>query len=672
VLTLTRHPADLKPLPHLPSKQSWRLKTLLFLQVDRSFRSSTPALVMLLREGTVSSPPDPPLLLPLETLPELTLVKQGPIQKPIMEPSQVQSVNNITPPPSPDYPHPSQTSEVKDPQGLSILTESTREEAAKPVPPQYFQVSDQYPSSTPHGYTESLSCLKESRPLSSPFSLTPLSPPHRMSPKPLSAPHTEPEDKQPERLQADQLLHLILHHRKYAKESISACPSCEKPTPSSHLMACTGCHWTLISRIYPSPYVWNPPILLPTYPIVRIHNRLLCISDTDSPYKTQDALIFEQEGHPTLIYHDHSHFNRVQEYPASTTHPYGWSAAAEEYCISSGYHPNCLNPDALSIVEAEFIQESLQSPERRETLDDHISVIHSHTSGEQLQWLSSSPTPMTDNYHQRIMLTELYAKIRKHEGKIYHSKKGLRITVPEEKWINWRTFSPDSQKEFTQVAWAQMTQFDKEAMMTALSQGKLGEKPIYINFGQEAKHDDYWNTELESVRHYAVNLVTETLSYPYYNPYVISNLAATQPLTTTFDWEKEHPTYVHLPYSQSNLQWDENTQAWKRFGSSDTSSSDMSEDESSPPPSMIDCSSPEVAPYLHDVTVRPIYRQKASVNPAFQPQLSLGQQDSTEERRRYIIQRFQQTQFLDDIIYSPIPRSPIDEFEQEDSHTSGD
>ena len=28
-----------------------------------------------------------------------------------------------------------------------------------------------------------------------------------------------------------------------------------------------------------------------------------------------------------------------------------------------------------------------------------------------------------------------------------------------------------------------MTQFDKEAMMTGLIDGKLGDKPIYINFG---------------------------------------------------------------------------------------------------------------------------------------------------------------------------------------------
>jgi len=44
-----------------------------------------------------------------------------------------------------------------------------------------------------------------------------------------------------------------------------------------------------------------------------------------------------------------------------------------------------------------------------------------------------------------------------------------------------------------------MTQFDKEAMMTGLIDGKLGDKPIYINFDNQAKHDSYWEAELDSV-----------------------------------------------------------------------------------------------------------------------------------------------------------------------------
>jgi len=44
-----------------------------------------------------------------------------------------------------------------------------------------------------------------------------------------------------------------------------------------------------------------------------------------------------------------------------------------------------------------------------------------------------------------------------------------------------------------------MTQFDKEAMMTGLIDGKLGDKSIYINFNNQAKHNSHWEAELSSV-----------------------------------------------------------------------------------------------------------------------------------------------------------------------------
>ena len=74
-----------------------------------------------------------------------------------------------------------------------------------------------------------------------------------------------------------------------------------------------------------------------------------------------------------------------------------------------------------------------------------------------------------------------------------------------------------------------MTQFDKEAMMTGLIDGKLGDKPIYINFDNQAKHDSHWETELSSVRSYMTKLVNANRAYVHYNPLVIQDLATSQP-----------------------------------------------------------------------------------------------------------------------------------------------
>ena len=414
-------------------------------------------------------------------------------------------------------------------------------------------------------------------------------------------------------------------------------------------------------------------MLLPTSPITCIQVRLLCTSYTDPPFKDKDSLIVEQNGQTTLIYPNLSHIDHTQEYLASTTFPYGWSAVAEDFHIHSNFHPNCLNPDALSIVEAEFVDEALTNPEQDEALDDHIGIIHSHTSGQQLQWLSSSLTSTHDHIGKRLALIDLHANVDKHEGHIYHSEKGLRITIPEEKWTTWRTLSPSSQDEFTKVAWAQMTQFDKEVMMTTLSQGKLGDKPIYIDFSQEAEHDTCWNTEFKSIRHYVVNLATEYQAYPIYNPYVISDLATTKPLSGYTPWNYERPTYVHLPYSQCNLQWNSDAQRWEHFIDSDNSNTSMSEDDSAPPPSMISCSSPDESPFTLKAPLQCMPHQKAYPNPAFQPIAPTNEIDPFEEGCCYLAQqKFLQDHATYSSSCSSIAYSPIDQFEQEGSSISLD
>jgi hypothetical protein len=81
-------------------------------------------------------------------------------------------------------------------------------------------------------------------------------------------------------------------------------------------------------------------------------------------------------------------------------------------------------------------------------------------------------------------------------------------------------FSPTSQEEFTQVAWAQMMQFNKEAMMFALSKGKLGNKPAYIDFDDQNPQNPLLDTELTSIHKYFNENITHNQTYHFSNPYV--------------------------------------------------------------------------------------------------------------------------------------------------------
>ena len=106
-----------------------------------------------------------------------------------------------------------------------------------------------------------------------------------------------------------------------------------------------------------------------------------------------------------------------------------------------------------------------------------------------------------------------------------HTQHGLQITIPDEKWINWKTFSLNSQKEFMRVAWAQLTQFDKIAFMTGLKDGRFDPLNIYLDFDEDAQHDQFWNTELDSVRRFYIELVTSLGSFHFFNNTVIQDLA---------------------------------------------------------------------------------------------------------------------------------------------------
>jgi hypothetical protein len=239
---------------------------------------------------------------------------------------------------------------------------------------------------------------------------------------------------------------------------------------------------TLISALYPSHYRWNHLGELPISPTTPISLTLASNSalNTEAYYYLQlsDGIIL-QKGDIYHVYQDKSYIPSCtcQIPDNNTDYPYGWSAGIEEYCQLFGHHPDCTDPIRHAFIEQEFVNYTINNPNCLEALDNYLNIIYANSLGRNLQWLFSSNTPVSDNLQQCIKITNLYAQIDNQEGLIYHTKHGLRITIPKEKWINWKTFSPTSQSEFTRAAWAQLTQFDKMALMTGLKEGKLDKNP---------------------------------------------------------------------------------------------------------------------------------------------------------------------------------------------------
>ena len=250
-----------------------------------------------------------------------------------------------------------------------------------------------------------------------------------------------------------------------------------------------------------------------------------------------------------------------------TDYPFGWTADIEAFCQKSGHHPDCRDPIRRSFIEREFIASIINNPDSVSTLDDYLQTIHANTIGYNLQWLMSSPTPVDDDSYDRLELTHLYTQVNSEGGRIFHTKKGLRITIPEERWVHWRTRSPSSQKEFSRVAWAQLTQFDKMALITRLREGKIGPKTIHLDFDNAAEPRRSPNTELDTVCQYYVELVSQTGAYRFYNHYVLQELAHNNEplqLPVTYDWNTNgRPRFVFLPYSRLLLIWNTPFAKWE-------------------------------------------------------------------------------------------------------------
>lgn len=330
---------------------------------------------------------------------------------------------------------------------------------------------------------------------------------------------------------------------------------------------------TLISATYPYHYGWNhhvtSPIshstLIPPIPV----SRSILLTEPLSYSKFDDGLI-TYKGDRHQIYNDKSYFpHYTDDYRGQPLdYPFGWTKGIEEFCQENQHHPDCLNPLRRAFVEREFVAYTIGSAERFELLDSYLQTIYSNILGSTLQWFKSSPIPVQDNIQERVDLANLYSQVDQQGGRIYHTTKGLRITIPDERWKNWKMLTPISQSNFTRVAWAQLTQFDKMALMTGIKEGKLDDKiSVYFDFDSDAKHDQFWTTEIHSVRQYFIELITQTGAYLYYNHYVAQELAHdNKPLELPLkhDWKSgERPRYIFLPYSKLMLRWNPNLYSWE-------------------------------------------------------------------------------------------------------------
>ena len=328
---------------------------------------------------------------------------------------------------------------------------------------------------------------------------------------------------------------------------------------------------TLISTIHPSHFGWNHPARFHTYHITPTHpipaSRSISLTEDCCYSQFSDGVIIKKRNEH-CVYQDKSYIPALvsNEQYGQDNYPYGWTAGIDKFCRSQGHHPDCINPIRRAFIEREFVVHTINDVEQFDVLDDYLCTIQHNAAGCNLQWLQSASVPILDNIPKRAVLTELYRQIALQGGRALHTRKGLRITIPEERWSGYSTYSPDSKGKFMRVAWAQLTQFDKEALMTSLKDGKLDNRTIYLDFDDEAKHNRFWETELASVRQYFIELVSQTGAFYHYNPAVYQELAYhNAPLELPFrpSWDSgTRPMHVILPYSRLSLIWNPTLRRW--------------------------------------------------------------------------------------------------------------
>jgi len=135
--------------------------------------------------------------------------------------------------------------------------------------------------------------------------------------------------------------------------------------------------------------------------------------------------------------------------------------------------------------------------------------------------------------------------------------------------------------------------------MAGLQDGKLDDITLYFDFDDDAKHDQLWDTELDTVRHYYVELITHTGAFHCYNQYIMQELTYDNKplhLPLTYSWETNgHPSYIFLPYSCLMVKWNSKLKKWGYKNPDDFShkpcsvcSFDLHENSSCSTPSLIE------------------------------------------------------------------------------------
>jgi len=227
--------------------------------------------------------------------------------------------------------------------------------------------------------------------------------------------------------------------------------------------------------------------------------------------------------HPTFY---HTLPGTDSTYKNPNIYPYGWTANIAKYSCQQGLNPISINQHQYAGIKESFIHSNIYDPCASTTFDWYVKTIHANTNRHHHKWLASQTTIKVDDIEKCQGLTglyHLYHKIDKLGRQVFPTQKGLCITVPDQKWVDWKTMSPNSHSNFTQVAWVQMTQFDQVARMYALSKGQLRNKTIYLNFNNNAKHDEFWISELKSMWSYVTELALHNGVYTQYNPLFIKN-----------------------------------------------------------------------------------------------------------------------------------------------------
>jgi len=253
-------------------------------------------------------------------------------------------------------------------------------------------------------------------------------------------------------------------------------------------------------------------------------------------------------------------------YENPNIYPYGWTTNITKYSHQQGLNLNSIDQHQHTGIKESFIHSNIYDPHASATFNWYVKTIHANTNRHHLKWLASQTTIKADDIEKCQGLIGLYHKIDKLGRWVFHTQKGLHITVPDQKWVKWKTMSPDSHSDFTQVTWAQMTQFNQVAMMYALSKGQLRNKTIYLAFDNNAKHNKFWISELESMWSYVTELALHNGMYTQYNPFVYQELVyLNAPLKQTPypNWNKEIcPAAIEFPYSNMTIYWDDVNDEW--------------------------------------------------------------------------------------------------------------